>query len=164
MTTKVILAGGNYTPAASAAGSVTYQPIGAYPPVSAFGNENNNRTFFREAGTLSNLYVRVTANTCNGTITYNMRENSVTKNQTLSVLTTQTGEFEDTLNTDTIVAGDGYAIQVVGTGTTGSNTVSIVRLLFSTTTDTATRLTAFVGSALTAASTTYYQGLVGKGV
>lgn len=109
----------------------------------------------RAPGTYSNLYIRITAND-RGTSTGRMRVNAANGNQSVSI--TGTGEFEDTSNTDAVVAGDKtcYSITTGAGGTTFIPTVMSCK--FAATTNTITRF------AITAASTnTTFQPLAGVG-
>lgn len=61
---------------------------------------------FRFACTLSNLYMRIPANSKTTTSTFLIRVNGANGNSTISMTAGATGEFEDTSNTDSISAGD----------------------------------------------------------
>jgi hypothetical protein len=161
MTTKVILTCANSAGVNNTANTTTYAAaLGGTP--SSLTNENRTRVIVREAGTLSNLYVRVITNTCSGTTTYNMRDNAVTKTQTVSFTTGQTGEQEDISNSDATTAGHFYDVQIVPAGgSTGINTTTIMRLLYATTTNTATRLVSTNILGYAGVSTTYYNPLGG---
>jgi hypothetical protein len=62
---------------------------------------------YRTAGTFSNLFVRISANSTNNSSTIRTRQNTST-NGTLVVSpgAGTTGVFEDTTNTDSVTAGD----------------------------------------------------------
>lgn len=76
----------------------------------------------RTAGTWENLNVRVTANTRVGATTYRSRINTAYGNQSISVAAAATGVFEDTTNTDAVVATDLLDIEYVQAAGGGSLT------------------------------------------
>lgn len=86
---------------------------------------NNDVTFeqraqlpFRSSATAKNFQARITTNARTTATTFDTRKNAVVGNMTFSVGSTQTGLFEDTTNTDSIVSGDLYNARLVtGTGT-----------------------------------------------
>lgn len=155
MTTSVIIAG-CYNGGQTASASTAFQPIGSYY-ISPTLSEFLEQVTIRSAGTFKNMYVRLITNTSTVTNTYFLRDNSVSKNETISVLTAQTGEFEDTVNTDATTAGNLYSvIQIPGPSASGANTGTILRFLYDTTTNTTTRLTTIHVVGWTAISSTMY--------
>ena len=108
----------------------------------ANANFNNNATevnrqvTYRSAGTLSNLWANVTANTVNGTSTWRTRVNAVNGAQSLSVGASTTGIFEDATNTDSIAAADEVNYSLVTGGTSGSITTQSLTTVWSATTNT----------------------------
>lgn len=101
------------------------------------GSEAGRQQKRNTAGTLSNLYIRISANSITATTTYRVRKNTANGNQTVSVGSGATGEFQDVSNTDAITTGDLVAVSVV-TGGTGTNITSTAAgWQFSATSDTA---------------------------
>lgn len=84
----------------------------------------------RSPGTFSNLYVRITANTYTSTSTFNLRKNTADGNETMSIGSGVTGEFQDAVNTDNVVAGDIIDAQISG-GTGTSINMGVVACVFS---------------------------------
>jgi hypothetical protein len=74
---------------------------------------------YRTAGTFSKLYIKITTNTVNASSTFKLRKNGADGNSLLTIPTVTTGEFEDLVNTDTVVVGDTINAQlIVGVGGT----------------------------------------------
>jgi hypothetical protein len=119
---------------------------------------------YRTAGTFSNLFVRISANSTNNSSTIRTRKNTTT-NGTLVVSpgAGTTGVFEDTTNTDSVTAGDTWTYQLVTTGT-GTFTLTIISVLFEPTTssDTVTRIAAAGLGNFSAASASRYNALGGS--
>lgn len=163
MTTLAYIVGSYYLGNTNTANTTTFATLAGNTLANQV-TEANVQTRFRDAGNFTNLLIRVIANTCSATTTCTLRDNSVSVNNTVSILTGQTsGEFEDTTpHTDTITAGHDYNLTVVPAGgSTGVVTISVIRTLFNTTTNTATRLVCSNGNAITAVSTTYYNVISG---
>jgi hypothetical protein len=80
--------------------------------------EADQQSIEQYAGTYRNLGVRITANSRTNTTTVRLRKNGANGNQAASITSSGTGWFEDTSNTDSVVANDliNYSI-VNGTGT-----------------------------------------------
>ena len=78
---------------------------------------------------LSNLWVRVTANTVTADSTLTSRKNRGNGNQTITIGDSATGTFEDTTNTDTIVATDEFDSMLVTGGTGTALTLTIVSMI-----------------------------------
>jgi hypothetical protein len=122
----------------------------------------------REAGNLQNLYVRVFSNSISGgTSTFVMRDNAATivNGEALSISASATGEFEDISAQDTITAGHRYNLMFTPGDTTHNLSMESARVLFNTTTNTATRLACSSGAGgvgFSAASTTYYHPVHGS--
>lgn len=121
-------------------------------------SESSTYATVQEAGTFQNFYATILSNAISGgTSTFVMRDNSLSVNESLSVGASASGEFEDTINQDTITAGHKYNIMFTPGDTTHTLTYLNFRTLFNTTTNTATRMANYLGAqAYTAASTTYY--------
>lgn len=115
---------------------------------------------FRSAGTISLLGIRVSANTLTGTSTLTLRKNTANGNQTVSIGAGLTGYFEDTVNTDTVVAGDLINYQLAaGTGT--SIIFRSIGTIFSATTGTVLHYRAGGGHNFTGVSATTYSVIAG---
>ena len=80
------------------------------------------------AATYSDLRLYVSANTRNGAYTWTFRKNGASGNQVVTIPSSTTGEFEDTTNSDSVVATDLVNYRTVLAGTTGSVTVRIVHM------------------------------------
>jgi hypothetical protein len=116
---------------------------------------------WRTAGTFSLFTVRVGSND-RGTSTVTFRKNSLNGNQSTSIGSSLTGEFQDASNTDTVVAGDKVDTKtVVGSG--GTTFVSrVAQLRFVPTSGGgATKLANYANAPLTSTSTTYNFPLTG---
>ena len=103
------------------ANSTRYLPLGNAPLV-VTATTANAQVKFRSTGTLSNLYVRIEANTLEEDAVIRVRRNGAlgsagasvaNGNQTVTVLAGATGEFEDITNTDTVADGDTYNYSIV---------------------------------------------------
>ena len=68
--------------------------------------ETSAQNLFRNAGVLSGLIVKLSANAVAATSTFTLRKNAGDITQTVAPGSTATGDFEDTTHTDTIAAGD----------------------------------------------------------
>lgn len=106
----------------------------------------------RSAGTASNLYIRVNANTITAASTLTSRVNELAGAQSVSITASTTGEFSDAVNSDAITAGQRFDAKLLtgGTGTTIS--YETLGILFNASSNTVKRL--IVGSSLTSTSTT----------
>jgi len=127
--------------------------------------EVDNQVVFREAGTLSNLFVRVTANSVAGNTTVTTSKNTSPGNLTVTLGSNATGIFEDTGHTDAIAAGDKLCIKTVPGASTGTFTISYISFNFSATTTTDT-VTVYVtnqanGSTYSTASVSRYNTIHG---
>jgi len=125
--------------------------------------ETNRQVLFRSAGTLSDLYVRITANGVITTAsTYRTRKNAANGGQSVSVGVGATGEFTDTSGTDTIAAGDKLNYQFVPGSATGTHTITLLSCIFAATTDTVTRTVCDNNQIYATASTTWFACLLGN--
>jgi hypothetical protein len=108
--------------------------------------ETDFQNLFRIAGTLSNLWIRLTANSIAATTTIRSRKNAANGNMSVSVGSSATGTFTDATNTDAIAAGDKIALQSVPGAATGTFTMTINAFVFkaSDITTTITKITAGV--------------------
>ena len=136
------------------ASTTQYGPVGlGVRPGNA--TETNMYLTHRSAGTLSNLYFRLSSND-RGASTMRVRVNVGDGNQNVSIGASATGEFEDTSNTDAIAAGDEFALRLV-TGAGGTTFVLEAQgWLFAPTTNTAERFVTAGGGGISTASTTFF--------
>jgi hypothetical protein len=110
----------------------------------------------REAGTLSKLFVRIIANSVNGSSTLRTRKNSANGGMTATIGANATGIFEDTTNSDTIAAGDEVNYQSVPGAATGTYTFTVIGVNYAATTDTVSRLICSVSTTYATASTSWF--------
>lgn len=101
----------------------------------------------RNAGTFSHMYVRLSANSNSLSTTFTFRDGGVSKNETISVATTVTGDFEDAVNTDVAAAGDVVNMTSVPGAGTGTVTMMATSVLFNATdvSNTVTRIVSYNG-------------------
>ena len=100
------------------AGLTRYRAIGG--TISTTGTESDQQYTVRSTATLSNLRAFVVSNSLSVTTTMRTRKNLGNGAQSVSILTLETGSFEDTVNTDSVAAGDEINYQIVtpaGAGT-----------------------------------------------
>jgi len=89
--------------------------------------ETNAQTTEQYSAIYKNLGVRVTANSRTTTTTGRFRKNTANGNQSVSIGSGATGWFEDTVNTDSVVAGDLTNFQLTtGTGTSALSLMGFV--------------------------------------
>lgn len=157
---KWLMVTGLGTPPAMVAGTTNYYPMcGA---LERYHIETFMQAIARDTYTLADLLVRVIANTLDGTTTVRTRVNAGNGNQSVSILTTQTGTFQDTDNSDALVDGNLFNYQAVALGTSGTIKFPIM----STTLATAVNTTPIIGSSIIqqlGASATKYNAIVGGG-
>ena len=116
---------------------------------------------YNTAGTLSNLWINVSANTRNGAVTIVSRKNGGNGNQSISVSASGTGAFEDTSNIDAITAGDEVNVSLTAAGTTGTFTYRSITTLFNAAVNTVIHH-ATTNKIVTFASATRFQPLAGN--
>lgn len=119
-------------------------------------SEASTQIVYRTAGIISNLYVRVTANTNAGSITFRTRKNSTDGNISIPIANSLTGTFEDTTNTDTVAAGDKLNYRSSTGGATGTMTYTIMSCIFDATTNYVTKLVCDGTNMTTAGLTVYF--------
>ena len=81
--------------------------------------EAAHQYIFRVAATLSKMMANVPVSSTNGDYTYKSRKNTADGAQTVTITAGVTGQFEDTVNTDAIAAGDVANTTVIPGGTAG---------------------------------------------
>lgn len=123
-------------------------------------NEDRRYVLFREAGTFSQLYVNVSANTITADSSVTLRKNATTDTAlAVTIGSSATGIFEDTADTVASAAGDKWSTKVTTGGTGTSIAIRTISYLFAATTDTSSRFV-FYGNSTTQTTTTYF-ALVG---
>lgn len=123
--------------------------------------EASRASRFRTAGTISKLYVVVSANTTTGgSNSVTVRNNAADTSMTVAIGTGATGAFEDVANTASIAAGNDMAYKVI-TGSGGTMTFRVKSVIFEPT-DGAKTVTVFVAgnTNITTASVTRFLRLV----
>jgi hypothetical protein len=117
----------------------------------------------RSAGRIKNMFIYINTNTVNLSTTINLRKNAANATQTVSIPSTATGIFEDTVNTDAIAVGDKINLQSIpGTGSTGTYEMDEVSFLYDATNNTVTRLCCSNDIIFSTASQTTFQSLQGN--
>lgn len=122
--------------------------------------ENDVEIDYQTAGILKLFTIVAWSNSVNATRTYQLRKNNTDANQSVSVTASTTGFFEDTSNTDTVSAGDDFALSIPAGGSSGTTSVDI-SLIFDATSNTVSKWTTtsgqefFSGAEYAGASTTY---------
>ena len=141
------------------AGSTQYWCVANGPFVPAA--ENQREITSRTAGTYSKLYVRVITNTASASSSVTFRKNQAGTAMTLSIPAATTGEFEDTTNEVSVVAGDEVAFESVSGGT-GTITFSLISVIFdSDTNSNAVSRLGPEGQTMATASTTFFHAITG---
>lgn len=92
--------------------------------------ENDVKVQLDVGGVLSNLQTDISGNTTGVTTTLVSRINNATGNQTVSITSNTTGVFEDTTNSDTVVAGDDINMMYSATGAASGLTVALHSMQF----------------------------------
>ena len=116
--------------------SVTYPLIGALDKRES--TEANAQCRIRDSITVSDFYIRVPFSDSTAATTIVSRKNAADGNFAISVGAAATGEFEDVINTDTLVDGDLYNYEVdrPAGGTTNGWAISIMSTVFESATST----------------------------
>lgn len=109
------------------------QPFGA-PAGDA--TEANQQILARDSYTLSDLFIRLTANDLNGTTTVKSRVGGADGNQVVSIDAAATGAFTDDVNSDSLVSGNLFCTEIVTAGSSGSITYTIISYILSTASNT----------------------------
>ncbi len=127
------------------------------------GNEANFQVTFQANGTLSNMYCRVATNATTGSSTLTSRKNTANGNQTVSIGSAATGEFQDTTHTDSVSAGNLLSYQIInGGGGALGLVINAIQFAPTTTTNTINRLISNAGLADTSIGTNYYNPVSGS--
>lgn len=112
-------------------------------------------------GILSNLWVFVSANSQTTTVTIRTRKNAGNGAQAISVLTTATGEFEDTTNTDIVSDTEKWNYQVDASAGANTITIKMMSILFAANTTTSERLACVGSTTFASASVSSFMQLCG---
>ena len=154
--------------AATVAGETSAVATSAFFKISGYLHSQTTETSCqitaRSAGTLKNLYVRVSANSLSavGTKNFRVRKGAADGNQVVDIGIVA-GVYEDTTNTDTVSAGDKINYKFEVTAASGTATFMVLSTLFDATTDTVTyQVNGGSTTALSTASTTYYNPPMGR--
>ena len=142
---------------ATTSGSQTFQSI--IGEILDTTTENNHKYRCRSAGTLSQMYMRITA-ISGGTVVCKSRKNGADGGQTMSI--TGTGEWEDTSGTDSLDGDDeiNYALNTAAAAQT--ITTTLIQMLFDATTNTVSLLGVRIANIFSTASTTFFRALSGN--
>ena len=92
--------------------------------------EANKNIKFPLAGTLFDLYIRITANSINATSTVRTRKNAVNGGLSVSPGANATGNFTDASGSDTLAANDLVALQTVPGAATGTMQLCFVSVIY----------------------------------
>ena len=87
--------------------------------------EANAEIYIGSSATSRNYFVNVATNSRNGTSTFRTRKNGANGNMSISIPSSTTGTFEDSANSDSLVAGDLYCFQNIHGGSSGTLTPTI---------------------------------------
>lgn len=124
------------TMAGSAGGTGVNANVTTYFNIGGTGiastTETNRALKAGETFTLSNMSMKVSANTASVTTTVTMRVELAAVTQVLSIATTLTGTFEDTTHTDNVVASDRFDYEVAVPAGSGTITFRHIAMLFTT--------------------------------
>lgn len=116
---------------------------------------------FRTIGTLKNGLVYLSTNTRDSTTTVKSRKNTADGNIAVSLTASTSGIFEDTVNSDSVVAGDLINMSIQGTTGSGSMNLALSGMEFVTTNN---KSEAFMNNNAATSftlNTTFFPGLTG---
>src|SRR6266542_319419 len=116
---------GSYTGTPLAAGHFLV-PLTGSPVFDNTNNEANTGYPTRTLGAYSLLSVRVPVNTAVAATTWTLRVNSADGNEVVSVTALTTGEFIDSVNTDSPTAGQIIAVVSTAASTAEISVLSVV--------------------------------------
>lgn len=158
MTQSVIMSSGQLV---SVANTTLYGQIGG-GDIQLSSSEVSVRVPWREAGVISNLCIISAINSVNATSSVRLRKNGANGNSICSIGANGTGFIEDTVNTDTIAAGDTINFMLTHGAATGTITLVLVSFIF-TPTNSAITHTRFCNNITSAfnASTVFHDSISG---
>jgi len=124
------------------------------------GTESQIQVTYRTAGTMSNLWIRVTTGTTTGSSTLTLRINGANGNETLSIAQGATGAFQAG-QTDNIAAGD----KINGVFNSGDNNIqiSIIAVTFTPTTTSTSLSKCGYNSFMGGNTATFFMSIVNGG-
>lgn len=105
--------------------------------IGEFTSELRKQTPIFSGGVFNNLKIYVPTNDSDGTTTVKLRINEANGNCSISIATTLTGLFEDTVNSDTVATTDKLNFGSTSTGTSGTLSNCQTSISFAATTNTA---------------------------
>lgn len=125
---------------------------------------DQTRFVYRSAGTLSDFWGRIIANSISVSTTHKIRKNGVDGSQTFSVNANTTGTFTDTSHTTSVSAGDKMNVSINLSSNSGTITPGIYSAVFaaSTQANTVVRCVASDFSVYNDTSTTMYGVSIGS--
>lgn len=152
---QIVVAGNGSTTAS------TFYPIAGDLTSGLSTTESQTQLTVRDSGTFSNLFVNIDANSANATSTIRTRKNGVNGNQSVSIPASTTGNFEDAVNSDSVVSGDKVGYAVTYGGTSGLALIPTVLSCLYTSSSATNTVTFLFDSSLSVMSTTgnHFSGL-----
>ena len=143
-------------------GTTQYNALGTGNLAITFLTEAVAKTIFRFTCTLSKLTVNVSANAATGAGSVKVRKNGADGNQSVTIGAGLTGQFEDTVNTDSVSATDELDYQL-NFGTGGSTTFKIISVVCDSASNTNQILMMYNEKSFSTASSTVYISPIGDG-
>lgn len=107
------------------------------------------------AGTIGDLWLRVTQNSVNGTSTFRTRKNRANGALSVSIDASTTGEWTDTSATDSVAVDDETNFQLVTGGSTGTMLPRNASVTFAASADTTTCLVLYTSRTMSRNTTVY---------
>ncbi len=159
--TQLMMAEGSASPLSMAAATVNYFYFGGMANDSQSNlAEIRRQVTWETPGTFSSAYLNVKSND-RATSTFVSRLNAASTNLAISITSSTTGDFSNLTNIDTIAAGDEVAAKI-STGSAGTTfNVGAIGVLFSATTNAASRLIAGGNLNITTNNGTFFYTPVG---
>lgn len=111
-------------------GTTRYAPIAGNNRSSWAATESNVQFPALAAGTLSDLFCTISANTVNGASTLTLRNGAADTTLQASITASTTGTFADATNTEAVTTGDLLDVHIVVGGTSGGLTIDTYGLLW----------------------------------
>lgn len=110
------------------AGTKVYIPV-ANNGFAKGSSQTETQVIYETAGTFSSLSILIAASTTTGASGYNLQVNGVDVTENISIPAATTGNFQDLINTDTIIATD-LVGSVLNGGSSGTMDVPATYVLF----------------------------------
>ena len=124
--------------------------------------EAESKLRIRQSITAKNLYTYINSNARTTTTTFRTRKNGANGGQSLSVTSSATGVFEDTVNSDTLADGDDFNYSRTTSTGTGSIAYFIISTVMESSDDKFCLMAGNTGSGAMGFGTTLYDGVGGK--